>query len=235
MTKATKYQKGEERVILRSQIKEAPYNPRVIGEGAEKRLRKMIKSVGLLGSSFIWNERTGFLVSGHQRLRQLDALEGYPERKQDYEVRVSVVDLSENEEKKANVALNNPSMQGEWDYDKLGALMLDDGIAASDMGFTDADISVMFGGDPRFDALFNAPDTEEVVAAKDKIRDVRESRSAAVEKMQEAQGAEFFFVVVCQNEKAKSDLLRHFGFPAHEGYVNGAIIARKVGVELDES
>ena len=30
---ATKFQKGEERYILRSQIKEAPYNPRIIGEG----------------------------------------------------------------------------------------------------------------------------------------------------------------------------------------------------------
>ena len=28
---ATKFQKGEERYILRSQIKEAPYNPRIIG------------------------------------------------------------------------------------------------------------------------------------------------------------------------------------------------------------
>lgn len=233
MTKASKYQKGEERIIKRSEIKEAPYNPRVIGEGAEKRLRKMIKSVGLLGSSFIWNERTGFLVSGHQRLRQLDGLEGYPARVSDYDVRVSVVDLSESDEKKANVAMNNPSMQGEWDYDKLGSLMLDDGLAAGDMGFTEADVAVMFGGDPRFDELFNAPDTEEVTEAKEKLREIKEERATSAEKIKADQSAEFFFTVVCQSETAKKDLLRHFGFPAHESFVNGAIIARKCGVEVD--
>ena len=75
---ATKFQKGEERYILRSQIKEAPYNPRIIGEGAEKRLRAFIKKHGLFGT-IIWNERTGNIVSGHQRLKALDYNEKYPE------------------------------------------------------------------------------------------------------------------------------------------------------------
>jgi hypothetical protein len=232
MAAPSKYQKGEERYILRSQIKEAPYNPRVIGEGAEKRLRKMIKSMGLLGT-LIWNERSGTLVSGHQRLKQLDVLEGYPDKKPDYDVRVTAVDLSEKEEKEANVFMNNPSTQGEWDYDRLAGLILDDGITADGMGFTEADLNVMFGGDPRFDALFNLPDTEEVAATKEQIREVRDHRAASTEKMQEEQNAEFFFTVICQNQKAKADLLKHLGLPAHENFVNGAIIARKVGVPHD--
>ena len=48
-----------------------PYNPRIIGEGAEKRLRAFIKKHGLFGT-IIWNERTGNIVSGHQRLKALD-------------------------------------------------------------------------------------------------------------------------------------------------------------------
>ena len=64
---ATKFQKGEERYILRSQIKEAPYNPRIIGEGAEKRLRAFIKKHGLFGT-IIWNERTGNIVSGQREV-----------------------------------------------------------------------------------------------------------------------------------------------------------------------
>ena len=60
---ATKFQKGEERYILRSQIQEVPYNPRIIGERAEKRLRAFIKKHGLFGT-IIWNERTGNIVSG---------------------------------------------------------------------------------------------------------------------------------------------------------------------------
>ena len=108
---ATKFQKGEERYILRSQIKEAPYNPRIIGEGAEKRLRAFIKKHGLFGT-IIWNERTGNIVSGHQRLKALDYNEKYPEAG-DYQLRVTVVALTDREEKQANVFLNNPDAQGD--------------------------------------------------------------------------------------------------------------------------
>lgn len=40
----TKFQKGEERYILRSQIKEAPYNPRIIGEGRKSVSAPLSKS-----------------------------------------------------------------------------------------------------------------------------------------------------------------------------------------------
>ena len=193
----------------------------------------MIKQTGLLGT-LIWNERTGNLVSGHQRLKQVDVLEGYPEKKKDYDVLVSAVSLSEKEEREANVFMNNPSAQGEWDYDKLGSMVLESGLSADSMGFTEADFAVMFGGDPRFDELFNAPDTEEVAASKEQIKKVREHRAASTEAMQKEQNADFFFTVVCQSQKAKADLLKHFGFSTYENYVNGAIIAKKCGVAVDE-
>ena len=81
--------------------------------------------------------------------------------------------------------------------------------------------------------MFNAPDTEEVAATKEQIRKVRDDRTKSTEKMQEAQTADFFFTVICQNEKAKADLLKHFGIPTYENYVNGALIAKKCGVTLD--
>ena len=54
----TQYQKGEEIYILRSQIREAPYNPRIMGEGQEKRLRKAIGKHGLIGTLF-WPDAGG--------------------------------------------------------------------------------------------------------------------------------------------------------------------------------
>ena len=227
----SKYQKGEERLILRSQITEAPYNPRVIGEGAEKRLRANIKRMGLLGT-LLWNEATGNLVSGHQRLKSLDHLEGYPGKKSDYEVRVTAVSLTDKEEKEANVFMNNPSVQGEWDIDKLADLSLENGIDFSAMGFTETDMSVLFGGDPRFDSLF--ADVEEVTATKEQIQAVRENRKNSTEQIKEEQSAEFYFMVVCQNQKARDDLVRGIGVPASEQYINGALLARKLGVEVDE-
>lgn len=41
----------------------------------------------------VWNRRTGILVSGHQRLKALDALEGT----EDYELTVSVIDVDDLE------------------------------------------------------------------------------------------------------------------------------------------
>lgn len=227
----TKFQKGEERWIQRTQINPAPYNPRVIGEGAEKRLKAKMKTMGLLGT-LIWNERTGNLVSGHQRLKQLDSLEGYPAKCADYEVRVTVLDLDEKTEIEANVFLNNPSTQGEWDIEALGALNQDFGVSFDAMGFTTTDVDLLFDGDSRFSELFS--DAEEVKATKEKIQEVREARDKSMTEMKRAQSTEFYFIVVCQSEKAKVDLMKAIGVPPLEEFINGALVARKLGVAVDE-
>ena len=92
--KLSKYQKFEVEVISRGEIHGADYNPRVISEDARKRLKRMLAKHGLV-QPLVWNRRTGNLVSGHQRLSQLDQLE----RSQDYDLQVSVVDVDEREEK----------------------------------------------------------------------------------------------------------------------------------------
>ena len=96
--KLSKYQKFEVEVISRGEIHGADYNPRVISEDARKRLKRMLAKHGLV-QPLVWNRRTGNLVSGHQRLSQLDQLE----RSQDYDLQVSVVDVDEREEKLLNV------------------------------------------------------------------------------------------------------------------------------------
>ncbi len=228
----TKFQKGEEKIVLRSQIKEAPYNPRFIGEGAEKRLRRSIRSVGLLGTIIV-NENTWHVVSGHQRLKQLDFIEGYPDTKVDYELRVTLVSLDEKQEKSANVLMNNPSVQGEWDFDKLADMVFDSELSAQDMGFTDADINIMFGSDDRFDDLFGYEDPEDLQKVKATSQEIRDARDTSLKEMEQAQSSDFYFVVICQDQKVKDDLLKHFGFPQYEIYVNGARIAKKVGIEID--
>lgn len=225
----TAYQTGEEMYILRSQISEAPYNPRIMGEGQEKRLREAIEKHGLIGTLF-WNRRTGNLVAGHQRLKQLDVLEGYPAKAADYEIRVTAIDVSEREEKQLNVLLNNPSVQGEFDIDLLGQMIQDSGLTPDEMGFTDSDMAFLFDGDPRFTRLFE--DTPEVEATKEKVREVREARSTSMQEMKDAQSAEFFCMLVFQDEATKKSFLRAAGIPVFEQYVNGAALARKFGVDL---
>lgn len=115
--KRTRFQKFVVEEIARSQIKNAPYNPRRISPDARGRLKAKIESVGLV-NAFVWNRSTGNLVGGHQRLEILDELEGNP----DYTLKIAVVAVDEAEEKKLNVFLNNSGAMGEWDLTALNKL-----------------------------------------------------------------------------------------------------------------
>jgi len=63
----------------------------------------------------VWNERTGFIIGGHQRWRVL-LEEGVDE------AFVVVVDFDEVEEDVVCLTLNNPEIEGDWD-DPLGDLL----------------------------------------------------------------------------------------------------------------
>ncbi|MBS0189673.1 MAG: DNA modification methylase [Planctomycetes bacterium] len=97
-------------------IKPAAYNPRKSLAPGDPEFEKLRRSLGEFGlvEPLVWNKRTGNLVGGHQRFAVLLA-EGAKT------VEVSVVDLPLEKEKALNLALNK--IQGEWDQDKLAALL----------------------------------------------------------------------------------------------------------------
>lgn len=134
--------RSESADIPRSSILFADYNPRRITEDARKTLRKGLKTFGLVGGIVV-NKRPNspsyILVSGHQRLTEMDKLQGFPGK--DYLVRVEVVSLSDKEEKELNILLNNPSAQGEWDNVQLSKLLpyIDPDIA----GLSEADLAFL--------------------------------------------------------------------------------------------
>ena len=219
--KLSKYQKFEVEVISRGEIHGEDYNPRIISEDARKRLKRMLAKHGLV-QPLVWNRRTGNLVSGHQRLSQLDQLE----RSQDYDLQVSVVDVDEREEKILNVQLNNPSMQGDWDMDKLNGLAGENGIDPEEFGFSSGDISVMFESD--MGGAFS--DTEEVAETKDTLREIKEHRAESTENMKREASGEFYFTVVCENEGQKKAMLKALGVPHWEAFVHGSQLAGLLGV-----
>lgn len=99
-----------------AEIKLAGYNPRIelkSGNPAYEKIKRSIEEYELV-EPLIWNERTGNLIGGHQRLRVLKSL-GYKE------VDVSVVNLDEKHEKSLNLSLNK--ITGDWDKDKLQHLI----------------------------------------------------------------------------------------------------------------
>ncbi len=99
-------------------LQPAPYNPRVElkpGMAEFERLKRSLTEFDLV-QPLVWNERTGHVVGGHQRLAILQA-EG------ERDVPVVVVDLPMEREKALNVVLNNERAGGRWDVAKLQDLM----------------------------------------------------------------------------------------------------------------
>lgn len=216
----TKYQRFETVRVWRHELRPHPKNPRTIGKKQEQRLRGKVKDVGLV-QPLIWNRRTGYLVGGHQRMEVLDRLEKYNHltRENDYQLDVSACELSDAQELEMLVFLNNPSAGGMFDLDLLADLNLSAGIDFAGMGFDQIDVDLMFDGDARFSHLFE--DDDEVAASKEKIADVKAAREAGKERMQEANSAEFYFVVVCRDDAERSECMKRLGVPVHEQFVSG--------------
>lgn len=85
----------------------AIYNPRTISDEALKGLTCSMEKFGIV-QPIVYNKRSGNIVGGHQRYKVLLAA-GITE------IDVTEVDLSEADEQALNVALNNPTIQGEFD------------------------------------------------------------------------------------------------------------------------
>lgn len=99
-----------------AKLKAAEYNPRRAlkpGDAEYEKLKRSITEFGYV-EPVIWNKQTGNVVGGHQRLTVMRDL-GITE------IDCVVVDLDPMREKALNVALNK--IQGEWDKDKLAALL----------------------------------------------------------------------------------------------------------------
>ncbi len=121
------------------ELKPAPYNPRVRlkpGMPGYERLARSLREFDLV-QPIVWNEQTGHVVSGHQRLTIL--------KDQDIlEVDVVVVSMTLEREKALNIALNNSQVGGDWDPTRL------------------VDVIEELGALPDFDATLTGFDPEEL-------------------------------------------------------------------------
>ena len=109
-----------------NEISSAKYNPRKITDEAMGRLTKSLAEFGNI-QPITWNARTGNVVGGHQRLKVYKAMGKT-------EVDVWAVDLDEQKEKAANIALNK--LSGEFDMP-----MLKDILEEIDTGDLDMEIT----------------------------------------------------------------------------------------------
>jgi len=101
--------KVEHVTLSEDKLKPAPYNPRTITEDAMDGLETSIDRFGLV-QEIVVNKRTMHVIGGSQRLAVM-------RKKGIKDIPVAMVDLSDDEEKALNVALNNPKIQGQFTPD----------------------------------------------------------------------------------------------------------------------
>lgn len=118
----------------------AQYNPRKDlkpGDDEYEKLKRSITEFGYV-EPVIWNQTTGRVVGGHQRLKVLQEM-GMTE------IDCVIIEVSEEKEKALNIALNKIS--GNWDTDKLALLI-------TDLQRSDFDVSLTGFEPDEIDALF---------------------------------------------------------------------------------
>lgn len=150
--------------IPAARLNPAAYNPRVDLKPGDKEYEKLKRSINEFGyvEPVIWNRQTGNVVGGHQRLKVLLDL-GYTE------IDCVVVDLDLSHEKALNVALNK--IQGDWDEDKLAAIMADFDAEAFDVSLTGFDAGEVDALLNRFYSHEAQEDDFDAGAEKKKIQD----------------------------------------------------------------
>lgn len=172
------------------QLNEAPYNPRTIDPKAAAGLAASLRKFGDL-SGIVWNRRSGNLICGHQRWKQLRTEYGkeltFDKERQvvvapdGSEWPVRVVDWHLTKEKAANVAANNTFIQGDFDDERLAVLLMEVEEADGD--------------------LFAGVMLSELVAKK-------KGKDKPADTSPQLSGLEFRVIVTCQSEEDQAALIR---------------------------
>lgn len=248
-----KYFTSESVELLRSQINLHEKNPRSISTENRKALKRGIKKFGMVGGMVV-NKRTGYtLVSGHQRLSVMDELQKYnPKTKEnDYIIRVDLIDVEEKEEKELLILLNNPSAQGEWNYDILRELIPD--IDYKDAGLTEQDLDII-GVDFHFQTEEENIIADELDTLMEPVREERQAevaqkqaeRAEKVAHMKQvkeevkqaatkaAANMDAYLMLSFDTWDAKAEFCEKFGFNPDEKFLKGEIFSEKIETLLTE-
>ncbi len=216
----TKFEKFETKLINRKDVKNAPYNPRKIKKENKERLKDRIKDIGYL-SPIVWNKRSGNIVSGHQRIKVLDSLEG----SKDYSLTVSVVDLSDKDEKEQNLFFNNTSTQGEFDFDLMADLWDADQVDFLTAGFSEKDLQNMFDVD--IEDLWQDDNVKQVQKTEDeyfergdKIREGKQHRKRRAAVSGHREDIEFYSILIFKSQPDRDSFFADFDIEDSK-YVNG--------------
>lgn len=112
------------RELAISSLNPAEYNPRTIDKNSFKALVNSLKAFGQRENLVVNKDMT--VISGHMRLKAMQEL-GYTHAMCD------VVDLTKTQEKKLNIVMNSPLMQGKYDLVKLDEILAELSLTETDL------------------------------------------------------------------------------------------------------
>ena len=176
-----------------TRLNPAAYNPRKDLQPGDPEYQKLARSMTKFGcvEPIIWNERTGNVVGGHQRLKVLIAAG-------ETELDVSVVNLSAEDEKALNLALNK--IVGVWDDEALSQLLQElaetAGVDETLTGFDPGELDELLESLSGVTAGFALPGADAYVnsffesGAQEKSRKESEPAKAAPVSMEEDRAAD---------------------------------------------
>jgi len=233
----------------------ADYNPRAITRSSAQRLAESMRRFGDL-SGIIYNLTTGTLIGGHQRTSQIPggADITYPNGEapgEDGETwgeiaakgkrwPVRVVTWSEADEKAANIAANNPALQGDFVLEALADLLADDEVDLEATGFDPLEIEAAFD-DETVEAILGRPSIMDPALELDGVRKAATELEEAAQAggfadslgsnirrraREDQEEHQYSRLVVCKSDEQMELLLRVLGYPPNTRYMDGAYLLR---------
>lgn len=206
----------------RSKLVAADYNPRHITDQERNKLKAALKRNGLV-APIIWNERTGNIVGGHQRISIMDSLMGT----KDYTLQVSKIDVDLAKEKELNVVLNNTAAMGSFDTDMLKDMFMDETVTLEGAGFTKTDFVQMFGDE----SLNNR--SQDLQEFAEHLSSISEKYTTVQEKNRKKGQSEHYLVFVFPDGDHVDAFIKTANLQDNR-YQNGMALLDKWGVIMPE-
>jgi hypothetical protein len=198
------------RDVHRGKINKAAYNPRQISD-RNRTLRKGVEAYGIV-QPLVWNERTGNLVGGHQRLELIDAKEGT----ENYVLTVAVVNVDEKTEKELNVFL-----QGDWDLKALEKMLAED-VNLENAGFSQSEIFQLFGdGSLKGGSEVTQLLAEQVRVTKERFEKIRDAKAKNLD------SPHFYSLLIFRNDLEREEFCKAIGVEDNR-YLNGSDLLEKL-------
>lgn len=225
--------------IHRSKINEAAYNPRQMPEQHYKDLKRSLKKIKLR-ETLVWNQQTGNLVSGHQRLRVLDEEWKRKYDNLNYSLTCVVVDIPQKEEIELNIAFNNPRLMGSYDISKMNEILSSENMPDLDFavaGIKDEDLEI-FGIDLDLENAENE-DVESAISDFEQVKEQKKEETPPEEKENRKQAVkaqkkeskknevDTFVTLSFSNQNEKRAFMQKIGEPEAGLYVKGEIFVKK--------